>query len=76
MRYPSTSEILDFVRSHPDCVTADLLDEFYPESTTVPCDRTSGQYNINTKLDGLRRRKWIINANPGHGHRAVWRAVA
>ncbi len=76
MRFASTSEILAYVKEHPDCVTAEILEAFYPAAVTLPCDRTSGQYNLNTKLDGLRRRKWIININPGHGNRAVWRAVA
>lgn len=76
MRFASTSEILDYVRSHPDCVTADIVEEFYPRSTTLPSDRVAGRDGINTKLGGLRRRQWIVNLNPGRQNTAVWRAIA
>ena len=76
MRYATTAQLLEYIRQHPDCRTNDLVNKFYPRETTLPCDITSGRDNINSKLGGLRRRRWIVNICPGRENQAVWRAVA
>lgn len=76
MRYATTAQLLEYIRQHPDCRTADIVNEFYPEGALLPCDRRSGRESVNTKLAGLRRRRWIINLYPGKQNQAVWRAIA
>ena len=76
MRFASTSEILDYVRDHPGCTTAEIIEALYPKAKTLPSDRTAAQYNVSTKVGGLYRRTWIVNLNPGKGKTASWRAIA
>lgn len=76
MRYATTSQLLEYIRQHPDCKTADIVNAFYPEGDLLPCDRRSGRDSVSTKLAGLRKRRWIINLYPGRQYEAVWRAIA
>ena len=76
MRYATTAQLLEYIRQHPDCKTADIVNAFYPEGSLLPCDRSSGSKSVNNKLAGLRKRRWIINLCPGKRNQAVWRAVA
>lgn len=76
MRYATSAQLLDYIRKHPECTTADLVNEFYPEGTLLPCERRSGRESISTKLAGLRKRRWIVNLYPGRQNTAVWRAIA
>ena len=76
MRYATTGQLLEYIRQHPDCRTAEIVREFYPEGTLLPCDLTSARENTNAKLGSLQRRRWIINLCPGRRYQARWRAVA
>ena len=76
MRYATTAQILAYIREHPDCTTAEIVNEFYPQETTLPCDIVSGRENTNSKLGSLRRRRWIVNLHPGRKYHAAWRAIA
>lgn len=76
MRYATTSQLLEYIRQHPDCKTAEIVNAFYPAGSLLPCEVRSGRDSISTKLAGLRRRRWIINLYPGRQYEAVWRAVA
>lgn len=76
MRYATTAQLLEYIRQHPDCVTADLVNAFYPKDRHLPCEITSARENTSAKLMSLRRRRWIINTCPGRQNTATWRAVA